>query len=79
MERQDKQQRAAALKIPAAESAGSLCAGALQYAPQPGAVFRPCVGILTECIKNACTETACSACVWRARYFNFEDYKLMRV
>lgn len=50
--RSREQQTAAALKIPAAESTGSLCAGTLKYAPQPGAVFRLCVDILTEYIKN---------------------------
>lgn len=51
-EGQDKQQRAAALQTPAAESAGSSCAGALKCAPQPGAVFRACVDILSGYIKK---------------------------
>lgn len=51
-EGQEKQRRAAASQTPAARSAGSSCAGALKYAPQPGAVFRACVDILPGYIKK---------------------------
>lgn len=51
-EGQDKQRRAARLQTPAAESAGSSCAAALKYAPQPGTVFRARVVILSGYIKK---------------------------
>lgn len=51
-EGQDKQQKAGALQTPVAESARSSCAGALKYAPQPGAFFRACVEILSGYLKK---------------------------